>query len=127
MIPAYVGVELKYLGPPSTYEVSETLRLQLKNNILAGVPISSSNLTSAVYAKGATSVSTSILYYYSIDRSRARRLELVTGDLSQSSLVVYDGTIRITGLFPATPNSESLNAAIRVSKSAVITRIGRGI
>lgn len=127
MLPAYVGAQLRYTGAANPFQLKEAIRVRLKNAIMSGSPISKTTLITTAYEKGATEVSTALLYYYVIDRNRVRRVEIVDTDLSPSSLTVYNGTIRTTGLSPATLDSPSLGAEIDVIKSRTATRIGRGI
>lgn len=127
MLPAYVGAQVRYVGASNPFQVKEALRVRIKNAIMSGSSVSKTTLVTTAYEKGATEVSTALLYYYIIDKDRVRRVEIVDTELSPSSLTVYNGTIRTTGLSPATVDSPSLGAKIDVLKSRTATRIGRGI
>ena len=127
MLPAYVGAQVRFVGATNTFQVKEAIRVRLKNAIMSGSSVSKTTLVTTAYEKGATEVSTALLYYYIIDKDRARRVEIVDTELSPSSLTVYNGTIRTTGLSPATIDSPSLGAKIDVLKSRTATRIGRGV
>jgi hypothetical protein len=125
MIPAYLGVELFYIGGSNTKVVAKEISRIIDNSVHTKTPFSVGDLVHAVHSKGASRVLTPVaIYYLVIDRERRRHLKFVYGEFSHTALAEYSGSLRTTALLPASLKSPILGVSINVKQEVNTSSIG---
>lgn len=127
MLPATIGVSLRYAGGSVEKIIVEDIRKWIASLSLGYKPLEISDFISLAYDRGAKHVVTPIQLFAVIhDLNREVHLIKVVDALRVQDLVNYEGTPRITGLMPGAINPSNRRISITATRVANTSTLGSG-